>query len=127
MAGGTVTSTKEIWCPIEVVRAQFNDLKHHIVSSVHRNLELTLHADDERGCDLTQGCRTLGLLRRDKLRLDRKADGSQHGKLRGRLAHVEVIEVGLLGPLPVIDQLPRREHGHAAGGVPIPAALDRRV
>ena len=80
MASVTVSSTKEIRCPIDVVRAQFGDIKHHIVNNVHSKLELTLHAEDERGCDLTQGYRILGLQRRDEVRVDRKADGSQHGK-----------------------------------------------
>jgi hypothetical protein len=44
MASVTVTSIKEIRCPIDVVRAQFSDLKHHIAHNVHRNLELTLCA-----------------------------------------------------------------------------------
>jgi hypothetical protein len=49
MASVAVTSTKEIRCPIDVVRAQFGDIKHDQVNSVHRKLELTLHAEDERG------------------------------------------------------------------------------
>ena len=47
MASLTLTSTVEIRCPIEVVRAQFSDLKHPIVNNVHRDLELILHASDE--------------------------------------------------------------------------------
>ena len=61
-----MTSTKEIRCPIDVVRAQFNDLKYHIEHNVHRNLELTLHASEERSCDSTQGFRILGFVRRDE-------------------------------------------------------------
>jgi hypothetical protein len=81
MASVTVTSTKEIRCPIDVVRAQFGDIKHHQVNHVHRNLELTLKAEDERGCEFTQGYRILGLLRRNEARVDRKADGSLHGRI----------------------------------------------
>ena len=47
MASVTLTSTVEIRCPIEVVRAQFSDLEQHIVNNVHRDLELILHASDE--------------------------------------------------------------------------------
>lgn len=80
MASVTVTSIKEIRCPIDVVRAQFGDLKHHIAHNVHRNFEFTLHANDERRCDFTQAYRMLGLLRRDEVRLEREAEGSLHGK-----------------------------------------------
>jgi hypothetical protein len=80
MASVTVTSIKEIRCPIDVVRAQFSDLKHHIAHDVHRNIDFTLHASDERSCDFTQGYRILGFVRRDEVRLERKADGSLHGK-----------------------------------------------
>jgi hypothetical protein len=80
MASLTVTSSKEIRCPIDVVRAQFTDLKHHITNNVHRNLEFTLHSSDERRCDFTQGYRVLGFMRRDEIRLEREADGSLHGK-----------------------------------------------
>jgi hypothetical protein len=74
-----VTSIKEIRCPVDVVQAQFSDLEHHIAHNVHRNLELTMHASDERSCDFTQGYRMLGFMRRDEVRLERQADGSLHG------------------------------------------------
>ena len=80
MASVTVTSIKEIRCPIDVVRAQFSDLKHHIEHNVHRRFQLTLHASDERSCDFTQGYRILGVVRHDEARLERNADGSLHGK-----------------------------------------------
>lgn len=81
MASVTVSGTKEIRCPIETVRTQFGDMTHHIANNVHPNLEITLHAQDERGCEFTQGYRLLGLMRRDKGSLERKADGSLYGKI----------------------------------------------
>ena len=83
MASVTVTSIKEIRRPVDVVRAQFSDLKHHIAHNVHRNFEFTLHASDERSCDFTQRYRLLGVMRRDEVRLERKADGSLHAKFVG--------------------------------------------
>ena len=80
MPSVTAASITEIRCPIDVVRALFGDLEHHISHDVHRNLVLKLRASDERSRGFTQGYRILGVTRRGQIRLGRKADGSLHGK-----------------------------------------------
>lgn len=78
MGSMTVTSTKEIRCPIETVRAQFGDMKHHGEHLVHAKVAIALDAEDERGCEFWQQYRALGLMRRDRVRMDRESDGSLH-------------------------------------------------
>jgi hypothetical protein len=78
MANVTVSSSKDIRRPIDKVRAQFGDMKHHGEHLVHAKFAIALDTEDERGCEFWQQYRLLGLMRRDRIRMDRESNGSLH-------------------------------------------------
>jgi hypothetical protein len=80
MTSVTASLTKEIRRPIDVVRAQYGDIRHHQANNVHPDFEFTVHSSDEQRSEYTQVSRVLGFRRSDEVQLDLRADGSQHAK-----------------------------------------------
>ena len=62
--------------PIEIVRAQFLDLEHHITKRVHPDVEIIDHQRDGGAWVYTQGQRVFGRMRRNRVRLEAAGDGS---------------------------------------------------
>jgi hypothetical protein len=62
--------------PVEVCRAHFLDMRHHIEHGVHRGIEYTIL--DERGasCRVRQKFKVLGMTKVDELELSRRDDGA---------------------------------------------------
>lgn len=65
-----------IAAPINVVRAQFADLDHHIHANVHPKLHFEVLSRRARGARFVQEVRLLGLRQRDVFERSLEADGS---------------------------------------------------
>lgn len=63
--------------PIEVVRAQFSDMKHHEANAVHSTLNVSnVRPQADGGCLFTGRRRVLGTLQQDEIQVTRQPDGS---------------------------------------------------
>jgi len=62
--------------PIEMVRAQFLDLQHHMANDVHPEIEIVNHERDGDSWLYTQGSRVFGRMRRNRVRLGPMDTGS---------------------------------------------------
>lgn len=73
----TVTGTVRIAWPIDVVRRQFGDVRHHAARQVHRGVTFTVLSDSEGECRYRHEVRVAGLRQAAEVVLTRAADGSQ--------------------------------------------------
>ncbi|HJW10783.1 MAG TPA: SRPBCC family protein [Albitalea sp.] len=71
-----VSHQEWIAAPIDKVRAQFADLKHHIAVNVHPKLRFELQSEGERRARFVQEVRLLGIRQRDVFEREIAADGS---------------------------------------------------
>lgn len=62
--------------PIDVVQAQFVDMKRHESVRVHADLEVSNVRMQEGGCRVTGRRRVLGVLQEDEIEVKRAADGN---------------------------------------------------
>ena len=65
-----------IAAPIDVVRAQFADLDHHIHANVHPKLRFEILSQQAQGARFVQEVRLLGIRQRDVFERQIEADGS---------------------------------------------------
>lgn len=71
-----VHGEKLIARPIDVVRAQFVDMKHHAGTRVHASLEVSNVRPQVGGCRFTGRRRVLGLLQEDEIEVLSLDDGT---------------------------------------------------
>jgi len=64
-----------IAAPLDVVRAQFADLRHHIDANVHPKLSFEVLHTSERGARFVQKVRLLGITQRDVFEREIAPDG----------------------------------------------------
>ncbi|MBI1943152.1 MAG: hypothetical protein HYS35_05740 [Betaproteobacteria bacterium] len=76
MASIVVEDEKVIARPIEVVREQFVDMRHHASTRVHADLEVSNVRPQNAGCRVTARRRVFGILQEDEIEVARGADGS---------------------------------------------------
>ena len=73
----TVTDSIRIVRPIEVVRQQFGDVRHHAERRVHRGVTFTVSSDSAAECRYRHEVRVAGRRQVGDVTLTRAADGSQ--------------------------------------------------
>jgi len=71
-----ITASAEFAAPVDLVRAQSNDMEHHISRNVHRKLNLNSLSSTDGALEYYQEIRVLGFVMRDKIRHRTLADGS---------------------------------------------------
>ena len=71
-----VTHREWIAAPVDIVRAQFGDLDHHIRNNVHPKLRFEVLRRSARGARFAQEVRLLGIRQRDIFERSIEADGS---------------------------------------------------
>jgi hypothetical protein len=73
----TVADSIRIARPIDVVRQQFGDVRHHAERRVHRGVTFTVLSDSAAECRYRHEVRVAGLRQVGEVILTRAADGSQ--------------------------------------------------
>ncbi len=76
-----VTERKEIRRPIDVVRAHYGDIRHHMINNVHPIVSLEILRDHSEGCLFKQRSKVFGRERLDTYVLERRADGTVYLKV----------------------------------------------
>lgn len=60
--------------PVDVCRAHFLDMRHHIEHGVHRGIEYTILDEGAASCRVRQKFKVLGMTKVDELELSREGD-----------------------------------------------------
>jgi hypothetical protein len=114
-----VSESLRIARPIEVVRQQFADVRHHSARNVHPDLRFTPLAEAGDGCRYPHEVRVAGIRQVAEVILTREADGSQTNRFvsganagtkilhrfRSDGAEVTVVEVTVQTPLQGLRRL----------------------
>jgi hypothetical protein len=72
----SVSLTKRIARPVDVVRSQFFDMEHHVRANVHDGVRFNILSHESDRCRFTQELRILGMKQKDEVLLTRDRDGN---------------------------------------------------